>query len=43
VLDVQHVDAKDGPHSDHRADLTRLSPVHAALRERITLNPKSEI
>ncbi|MGE5377151.1 MAG: endonuclease/exonuclease/phosphatase family protein [Bacteroidota bacterium] len=29
VVDVQHVDAKDGPHSDHRAVLARLSPLHA--------------
>ena len=28
VIDVQHVDAHDGPHSDHRAVLARLSPVH---------------
>jgi endonuclease/exonuclease/phosphatase family metal-dependent hydrolase len=28
VIDVQHVDAKDGPHSDHLAVLARLSPVH---------------
>ncbi len=26
VLDVQHVDAADGPHSDHRAVLARLAP-----------------
>ena len=28
VLDVQHLDALDGPHSDHRAVLARLSPSH---------------
>jgi endonuclease/exonuclease/phosphatase family metal-dependent hydrolase len=28
VVDVQHIDADDGPHSDHRAVLARLSPVH---------------
>lgn len=28
VIDVQHIDAPDGPHSDHRAVLARLSPVH---------------
>lgn len=28
VIDVQHVDAKDGPHSDHRAVLARISPSH---------------
>jgi endonuclease/exonuclease/phosphatase family metal-dependent hydrolase len=28
VIDVQHIDAHDGPHSDHRAVLARLSPVH---------------
>jgi len=27
VLDVQHIDAHDGPHSDHRAVLARLSPL----------------
>lgn len=26
VIDVQHIDAHDGPHSDHRAVLARLSP-----------------
>ena len=26
VIDVQHIDAPDGPHSDHRAVLARLSP-----------------
>jgi endonuclease/exonuclease/phosphatase family metal-dependent hydrolase len=26
VVDVEHVDAYDGPHSDHRAVLARLSP-----------------
>ncbi len=30
VLDVSHVDAPEGEHSDHRAVLARLSPVHAA-------------
>jgi endonuclease/exonuclease/phosphatase family metal-dependent hydrolase len=28
VLEVQHVDAPGGPHSDHRAVLARLSPSH---------------
>jgi endonuclease/exonuclease/phosphatase family metal-dependent hydrolase len=28
VIDVQHLDASDGPHSDHRAVLARLSPSH---------------
>lgn len=28
VIDVKHIDARDGPHSDHRAVLARLSPVH---------------
>jgi len=28
VIDVQHVDAYDGPHSDHRAVLARLAPGH---------------
>ena len=28
VLDVQHLDAPGGPHSDHRAVLARLSPSH---------------
>jgi endonuclease/exonuclease/phosphatase family metal-dependent hydrolase len=28
VLDVQHLDAYDGPHSDHRAVLARFSPTH---------------
>lgn len=28
VLDVQHLDAYDGAHSDHRAVLARLSPSH---------------
>ncbi len=28
VLDVQHVDAPGGPHSDHRAVLARLMPIH---------------
>lgn len=28
VIDVSHVDAPDGPHSDHRAVLARLSPSH---------------
>jgi endonuclease/exonuclease/phosphatase family metal-dependent hydrolase len=28
VFDVQHVDAPGGPHSDHRAVLARLAPVH---------------
>jgi endonuclease/exonuclease/phosphatase family metal-dependent hydrolase len=26
VIDVQHIDAPDGPHSDHRAVLARLAP-----------------
>jgi endonuclease/exonuclease/phosphatase family metal-dependent hydrolase len=26
VIDVDHVDAREGPHSDHRAVLARLSP-----------------
>jgi len=30
VLDVSHVDAYDGPHSDHRAVLAKLSPSHLA-------------
>jgi endonuclease/exonuclease/phosphatase family metal-dependent hydrolase len=30
VVDVQHIDAQDGPHSDHRAVLARLSPAHLA-------------
>jgi endonuclease/exonuclease/phosphatase family metal-dependent hydrolase len=30
VLDVSHVDALDGPHSDHRAVLARLAPSHQA-------------
>ena len=29
VIDVQHIDARDGPHSDHRAVLARLSPAHS--------------
>lgn len=28
VIDVQHIDAQDGPHSDHRAVLARLAPTH---------------
>jgi len=28
VLDVKHIDASDGPHSDHRAVLARLAPSH---------------
>ena len=28
VLDVQHLDAPGGPHSDHRAVLARLTPAH---------------
>lgn len=28
VIDVDHVDADDGPHSDHRAVLARLTPIH---------------
>ncbi len=28
VVDVGHIDSHDGPHSDHRAVLARLSPVH---------------
>jgi len=31
VADVQHVDSPDGPHSDHRAVLARLAPVHTAV------------
>jgi endonuclease/exonuclease/phosphatase family metal-dependent hydrolase len=27
VVDVDHVDSQDGPHSDHRAVLARISPV----------------
>jgi endonuclease/exonuclease/phosphatase family metal-dependent hydrolase len=30
VLDVKHLDAPDGPHSDHRAVLARLAPSHLA-------------
>jgi len=30
VVDVRHLDAPDGPHSDHRAVLARLSPAHLA-------------
>ena len=28
VVDVRHLDAPDGPHSDHRAVLARLAPSH---------------
>ena len=28
VVDVRHIDAHDGPHSDHRAVLARLAPKH---------------
>lgn len=28
VIDVQHIDAHDGPHSDHRAVLARFSPTY---------------
>ena len=28
VVDVKHIDAHDGPHSDHRAVLARLAPSH---------------
>lgn len=28
IVDVKHLDAHDGPHSDHRAVLARLSPMH---------------
>jgi len=28
VVDVKHIDANDGPHSDHRAVLARLAPTH---------------
>jgi len=28
VVDVKHIDAQDGPHSDHRAVLARLAPKH---------------
>jgi endonuclease/exonuclease/phosphatase family metal-dependent hydrolase len=28
VIDVSHVDSPEGPHSDHRAVLARLSPIH---------------
>jgi endonuclease/exonuclease/phosphatase family metal-dependent hydrolase len=28
VIDVQHIDAPEGPHSDHRAVLARLAPAH---------------
>jgi endonuclease/exonuclease/phosphatase family metal-dependent hydrolase len=28
VIDVQHIVAPDGPHSDHRAVLARLAPAH---------------
>lgn len=31
VVDVDHVNAHDGPHSDHRAVLARLSPVELVL------------
>jgi endonuclease/exonuclease/phosphatase family metal-dependent hydrolase len=31
VLDVQHLDAPGGPHSDHRAVLARLAPVHGVV------------
>ena len=30
VVDVKHIDAHDGPHSDHRAVLARLAPTHLA-------------
>ena len=30
AIEVRHVDAQDGPHSDHRAVLARFSPVHLA-------------
>lgn len=30
VIDVQHIDANEGPHSDHRAVLARLSPTYTA-------------
>jgi endonuclease/exonuclease/phosphatase family metal-dependent hydrolase len=30
VIDVQHIDANDGQHSDHRAVLARLAPTHMA-------------
>ncbi len=29
VIQVDHVDSPEGPHSDHRAVLARLSPLHA--------------
>jgi endonuclease/exonuclease/phosphatase family metal-dependent hydrolase len=28
VVEVKHLDARDGPHSDHRAVLARLAPGH---------------
>jgi len=28
VLDVRHIDAQGGPHSDHRAVIARLAPTH---------------
>ena len=28
IVDVKHIDAHDGPHSDHRAVLARLAPSH---------------
>jgi endonuclease/exonuclease/phosphatase family metal-dependent hydrolase len=31
VLDVQHIDAHTGPHSDHRAVLARLAPAHLTV------------
>jgi endonuclease/exonuclease/phosphatase family metal-dependent hydrolase len=31
VVDVSHLDAMDGPHSDHRAVLARLSPLHQSV------------
>ena len=31
VMDVQHIDAQDRPHSDHRAVLARLAPTHSTL------------
>jgi endonuclease/exonuclease/phosphatase family metal-dependent hydrolase len=31
VLDVSHVDSPEGEHSDHRAVLARLSPVHVTM------------